>query len=166
MDKGVEPAPKEPPLTLLVPVHVMSRAEKPENWGDVMVTRPTEVRYQIGNEATAALANVADFVKKGWAAIKDTPNANIGGEIKAGYKVPFARVFDVMEVRGLGMHEGVLLPPGFRGQCRPLRRGARGCAPPVSRQELRHSRLIVTRSRIAGKASGVRRASGLRPRGP
>lgn len=97
-DKGIEPAPKEPPLCLLVPVHIFSRAEKPEKWGDVMVTRPTDARYKIGNEETAALPNVADFVKKGWAAIKDTPGASVGGEIKAGYKVPFARIFDVMEV--------------------------------------------------------------------
>jgi hypothetical protein len=95
MDTGANA--KGPPLTLLVSVHVVCRKEKPAKWGDVEVMRPAEVAYKLGNEETPALANVADFVRKGWAAVKDTPGAEVGGEIKSGHKVPFSMIFDVME---------------------------------------------------------------------
>jgi hypothetical protein len=39
---------------------------------------------------------VADFIKKGYQAIKDTPNAQITGEIKAGHKVPHKFIVAVL----------------------------------------------------------------------
>jgi len=89
--------PVDPPLELKVSVHVVVRAEKVGKWGDLAVTRPVDVRYKIGSEETGALGPVADCVRKAQAAVKGTPNATVYGEIQAGHKAPFAKVFDVME---------------------------------------------------------------------
>lgn len=98
-DSGINAVPKEPPMLLLISVHAVARTEKPGVWGGAAVLRPVEVRYKLGNahEEVSAQADVADYVKKAWAAVKDTPNCTISGEIKAGNKVPFARIFDLME---------------------------------------------------------------------
>ena len=98
-DAGSKVEPKDPPAEILISVHAVARAEKEGKWGDLPVLRPAEVRYKIGNahEEASTQADVADYVRKAWAAVKDTPNCTISGEIKAGNKVPFSLVFDLME---------------------------------------------------------------------
>lgn len=93
-DRGM---PKEPPLEIRISVHAVARHEKEGKWGDVTVNRPVDVRYKIGNEETAELAEVKDYIRKAHKAVKDTPGARIGGEVKAGNKVPFSRMFDLLE---------------------------------------------------------------------
>lgn len=115
-DKGVVAAPAEPPLVLKLAAHAVARKEQLAKWGQVQVTRPTEVRYMIGDQETADLQSVADFVRKGWRSVKDTPNARICGEIRAGHKVPFANVMDLMgtfETAGLTNVDfyGTAIPP-------------------------------------------------------
>jgi biopolymer transport protein ExbD len=115
-DKGVAAAPAKPPLVLKLAVHAVARKEQPTKWGQVLVTRPTEVLYMIGDQETADLQSVADFVRKGCRAVKDTPNARICGEIRAGHKVPFANVMDLMgtfETAGLTSLDfyGTAIPP-------------------------------------------------------
>ncbi|MFI5403381.1 MAG: hypothetical protein ACHQ1G_10620 [Planctomycetota bacterium] len=97
VDRGIRGEPVDPPLELKVLVHVVCRKEIQAKWGDLQVTRPTEVLYRIGDEETGALGPVCDYVRKAQAALKDTPNATVYGEIKAGQKAPFAKVLDVME---------------------------------------------------------------------
>lgn len=96
-DRGVNTLPKEPPLEIRISVHAVARHEKVGKWGDVAVHRPADVRYRIGNEETADLTEVKDYIRKAHAAVKDTPGAKISGEVKAGHKVPFSRMFDLLE---------------------------------------------------------------------
>jgi len=96
--------PAEPPLEIRISVHAVSRHEKVARWGDREVARPTDVHYKIGNDETTSLADVRDYIKAAHAAVKDTPNATIRGEIKAGNKVPIEKVLDVMDVfEGAGL---------------------------------------------------------------
>lgn len=116
VDVGLNGQPVDPPVQLKVAVHVVCRTEKVAKWGDLDVLRPAEIRYKIGTDETGDLQAVGDYVKKAWAAIKDTPNTRISGEIKAGHKVPFAKVFDVMqtfEAAGLPAVDfyGTAIPP-------------------------------------------------------
>lgn len=97
VDRGINALPTDPPLEIKVSVHIVCRTEKVAKWGDLDVMRPAEIRYKIGNEETGDLRPVADYVRKAWSAVKDSPNARVSGEIKAGHKVPFSKVFDLME---------------------------------------------------------------------
>lgn len=97
IDPGLPPG-AEPPLAIKIPVHALAVRETPQKWGDTQVNRPTEIRFKIGNDETVEIAPVSEFVKKAWTAVKDTPGASIAGEIKAGHKVPTARILDLMEV--------------------------------------------------------------------
>jgi len=154
-------APVNPPLEIKLSVHVVSRLEKPAKWGDVDVLEPTEVRYELGagNEETAALAGVRDYVTKAYRAVKDTPNARISGEIKAGHKAPFARILDVMEAfRGRGAHER-----GLPWQGDPGCRVARGSPPPLPAQELRRGELTAPRDTDLRRRGGATLVSMHRP---
>lgn len=107
-DKGINPTPTEPPLSLKVQVHIVARDEKNALYPptppagkaltmqQVTVQMPTKILYKIGNEETGDLKVVFDYIKKGYAAIKDTPDAQIVGEIKAGNKVPHKYVVAVL----------------------------------------------------------------------
>jgi biopolymer transport protein ExbD len=99
-DKGINPTPTEPPLALKVTVHLLARQERPTKYGppgaESTVNMPTEIKYKIAGEETSDLRTVADFIKKGYQAIKDTPNAQITGEIKAGHKVPHKFIVAVL----------------------------------------------------------------------
>jgi biopolymer transport protein ExbD len=107
-DKGINPTPVAPPLSLKVQVHIVAREEKPGLYPptppvgkpmtvqQVTVAMPTKIMYKIGNEETADLKVVYDYIKRGYAAIKDTPDAQIVGEIKAGNKVPHKFVVAVL----------------------------------------------------------------------
>jgi biopolymer transport protein ExbD len=106
-DKGIDPTPVEPPLSLKVTVHLVARKEEmkpyppnpakgPKPPGQVQVLQPTDIRYKIGGDETDDLKAVAAYIKKAYAAIKDTPNAQILGEIKAGHKVPHKYVVAVL----------------------------------------------------------------------
>jgi hypothetical protein len=96
-DPGVNALPKEPPLEIKISVHAVARHEKEGKWGDVAVRRPADVRYKLGNEESADITEVKDYIRKAHRAVKDTPGAKISGEIKAGHKVPFAKVLDLIE---------------------------------------------------------------------
>ncbi len=93
-DRGM---PKEPPLEIRISVHAVARREKKGAWGGVAVNRPVDVRYKIGNEETADLTDVKDYIRKAHKAVKDTPGAKIGGEVKAGNKVPLSKMLDLLE---------------------------------------------------------------------
>jgi len=107
-DKGINPTPTEPPLEIKVSVHIVARGEQPTMYPPPPpagrtdeVPRKTEAvptifRYKIGNDETASLRDVYDYIKKAYAAVKDTPNAKITGEIKAGHKVPHKYVVAVL----------------------------------------------------------------------
>jgi biopolymer transport protein ExbD len=107
-DKGINPTPADPPIEIKVSVHIVARAEKqiayPPNQKDgspppvPQETKavPTQFRFKIGNDETANLREVFDYIKKAFAAVRDTPNAKITGEIKAGHKVPHKFVVAVL----------------------------------------------------------------------
>jgi len=99
-DKGINPTPTEPPLEIKVSVHIVARAEQMKPYGppgaQVAVPMPTEFRYKIGNDETGSLKDVYDYIKKAYTAVKDTPEAKITGEIKAGHKVPHKFVIAVL----------------------------------------------------------------------
>jgi hypothetical protein len=97
VDRGIDVVPAEPPLEIKVSVHAVARREAVQKWGDVEVLVPTEIRFKMGSEETGDLATVSDFVRKARRACKDTPNATVSGEIKAGHKVPFSKILDLME---------------------------------------------------------------------
>jgi hypothetical protein len=97
VDRGIRPMAQEPPPAIRIPVHAVARAETPQKWGDIEVLRPTEIRFKMGAEETGALAPVADFLRKGRKAAEETEGALVSGEIKAGHKVPFSKILDLME---------------------------------------------------------------------
>lgn len=89
----------EPPPEMKASVHLIPRKERRSPWGDVDVFRPTEVRFRCGDTDAADLRAVSEHVRKtkeAAAKIRDR-NVVLTGEIKAGYKVPFGKVFEVME---------------------------------------------------------------------
>jgi len=128
-DKGINPTPTQPPLALKVSVHIVAREEKPALYPpsppkgaaplmvqQVQVTKPSKILYRIGSEETADLKVVYEYIKKGYAAIKDTPDAQITGEIKAGHKVPHKFVIAVLnKFAEAGMEKvdfyGTAIPP-------------------------------------------------------
>jgi biopolymer transport protein ExbD len=107
-DKGINPTPVEPPIEIKVSVHIVARAEKqilypPAPKGDKKVpvpqaleNVPTEFKYKIGDGETGSLKEVFEYIKKAYTAVRDTPNAKITGEIKAGHKVPHKYVVAVL----------------------------------------------------------------------
>lgn len=135
-DKGINPTPVEPPLSLKVTVHIVARQEKMMLYpptppkgkkpdGQVQKLMPSEFRYKIGAEETADLKKVADYIKKAYLAIKDTPNAQITGEIKAGHKVPHKYVIAVLnKFAEAGMEKvdffGTAIPPRDLRQAKVL----------------------------------------------
>ncbi len=128
-DKGINPTPTQPPLALKVSVHIVAREEKPALYPptppkgatpltvqQIQVTKPSKILYRIGSDETADLKVVYDYIKKGYAAIKDTPDAQITGEIKAGHKVPHKFVIAVLnKFAEAGMQKvdfyGTAIPP-------------------------------------------------------
>jgi len=119
-DKGINPTPAEPPLEIKVSVHIVARAEKNATYGpegaQTTVAMPTEFRYKIGNDETASLREVADYIKSAYTAVRDTPDAKITGEIKAGHKVPHKFVVAVLnKFAEAGMQKvdfyGTAIPP-------------------------------------------------------
>jgi hypothetical protein len=96
-DRGVNALPKEPPHEIRIPVHAVARREKEGKWGDVPVLRPVEVRYKIGSEEIADLTEVKHYIRMAHKAVKDTPGAEISGEVKAGNKVPFSKMLDLLD---------------------------------------------------------------------
>jgi biopolymer transport protein ExbD len=128
-DKGINPTPTEPPLEIKVSVHIVARNEQPmlyppprpdgsTNDGIPRETKsvPTLFRFKIGNDETANLVEVYDYIKKAYGAVKDTPNAKITGEIKAGHKVPHKYVVAVLnKFAEAGMEKvdfyGTAIPP-------------------------------------------------------
>ena len=99
-DKGINPTPVAPPLEIKVSVHIVARSERLAPYGppgaEANVAMPTEFRYKVGNEETASLRDVSDYIKRAYAAVRDTPDAKITGEIKAGHKVPHKYVVAVL----------------------------------------------------------------------
>ena len=129
-DKGINPTPAEPPLEIKVSVHIVAREEKamtypparPAGQSDSVPRRveqvPTSFRYKLGNTEsdTGNLRDVLDYIKKAYTAVKDTPNAKITGEIKAGHKVPHKFVVAVLnKFAEAGMQKvdfyGTAIPP-------------------------------------------------------
>jgi biopolymer transport protein ExbD len=129
-DKGINPTKVEPPLEIKVSVHIVAREEQammyppmpPQGQKDTVPRRteqvPTSFRYKLGNSEadTGSLSDVLDYIKKAHAAVKDTPNAKITGEIKAGHKVPHKFVIAVLnKFAEAGMEKvdfyGTAIPP-------------------------------------------------------
>ncbi|MCK6458442.1 MAG: biopolymer transporter ExbD [Planctomycetes bacterium] len=127
-DKGINPTPTEPPLEIKVSVHIVARGEQAQIYPPMppagitdQVPRstqnvPTIFRFKIGNDETDDLRAVYDYIKKAYAAVKDTPNAKITGEIKAGHKVPHKFVVAVLnKFAEAGMEKvdfyGTAIPP-------------------------------------------------------
>jgi biopolymer transport protein ExbD len=127
-DKGINPTPTEPPLEIKVSVHIVARGEqamlyppqRPDKQDDgiprEMKNVPTLFRFKIGDDETADLRKVYDYIKQAYTAVKDTPNAKITGEIKAGHKVPHKFVVAVLnKFAEAGMEKvdfyGTAIPP-------------------------------------------------------
>jgi biopolymer transport protein ExbD len=129
-DKGINPTKVEPPLEIKVTVHIVAREERamtyppmpPAGQSDTVPRRteqvPQSFRYKLGNTETdtGSLGDVLDYIKKAYAAVKDTPNAKITGEIKAGHKVPHKFVVAVLnKFAEAGMQKvdfyGTAIPP-------------------------------------------------------
>jgi hypothetical protein len=87
----------DPPPEIKVAVHVISRSEKEAKWGDQTVMRPTKILYRTGNRETASLDAVPRWITEAKRAADAEKNAVRTGEIRAGLKVPFAKILDVME---------------------------------------------------------------------
>ena len=100
-DKGIKPIaeiPTEVPIEVVVSVHVVARKEKPHKWRDLQVTMPTEFRYRYGDRESADLKGLAKWVSNSKKTADATPNAIFRCEIKAGHKVPFEKIVEVMSV--------------------------------------------------------------------
>jgi biopolymer transport protein ExbD len=127
-DKGINPTPTEPPVEIKVSVHIVARAEQkqlyppppPPGVSDgvprTMQDVPTQFRFKIGSDETDDLRQVYDYIKKAYQAVKDTPNAKITGEIKAGHKVPHKFIVAVLnKFAEAGMEKvdfyGTAIPP-------------------------------------------------------
>lgn len=127
-DKGINPTPTEPPLEIKVSVHIVARNEQPTMYPPPppqgvtdTVPRstqnvPTIFRYKIGNDEVSDVRAVYDYIKRAYTAVKDTPNAKITGEIKAGHKVPHKYVVAVLnKFAEAGMEKvdfyGTAIPP-------------------------------------------------------
>jgi hypothetical protein len=124
-DRDPRPQPGGPPVEIRAPVHVLCRREKLAKWGDLQVFRPTEVRHRIGDSETSALKDVIDGLRVVKGAAAGTEKVPLVGEIKAGHKVPFSHVLDVMEafdaagIPSVAIHASAL--PGDQRQAPRLR---------------------------------------------
>lgn len=115
VDRGLRPTAQEPPKTIKTAVHILAREEKPAQWGDREVNRPTEFRYRCGDKEFAKRADLAAVLKSAKKAAAAEENLKVVGEVKASHKTPFAEVFAVLgifhaeEVRELSFY-GTSLP--------------------------------------------------------
>jgi biopolymer transport protein ExbD len=87
------------PAQVEAEVHLVARAEEPARWGEAEVLRPTVVRWRWGDTETADFADVAAHLNQAKKAVEEKKDPSIVflGVIKAGNKVPYAKVFDVMD---------------------------------------------------------------------
>jgi hypothetical protein len=94
---GAKPV-KGAPAEIVVPIHVVARAEKATPWGGGMVLRPTTFKYREGNREVGNLAGVARLIQDAKKAAENADEPTIvAGVIEAGNKVPFTEMFDVLE---------------------------------------------------------------------
>lgn len=100
LPNGVAAGPpvKEPPPEIKVGVHVVVRSEKPGKWAGLTVLRPVEVRYKYELMESSLPAAMGEFMKKAKEAAKDTPNARVRSQVRAGNKVPLENVLDLMDL--------------------------------------------------------------------
>lgn len=96
-DKGIKPN-AEDPHEIMVSVHVVARKEKSQKWADLQVTMPTEFRYKFGDRESADVKVAAKWIGDARQVVKDSENAYARGEIKAGHKVPFEKIVELMSV--------------------------------------------------------------------
>lgn len=99
-DRTFCPAPGyQPPPVVQAMVHLVARKEQPAKWGGLDVLQPTDVRCKCGDIETTDLAEVTGYLRKTKKAVEDRkdPKVVFYGVIQAGHKVPYAKVFDVME---------------------------------------------------------------------
>ena len=99
-DKGIirRAANAEIPNELIVTVHVVARRETLQKRAGMQVAVPTEFRYKFGDRESADVKSVAKWVGDANKAAKGVKNAYVAAEIKAGHKVPFQKVVEVMNV--------------------------------------------------------------------
>jgi len=99
-DRGLPPKAEKPPQEIRVSIHLMARMEQARKWNDKTVSAPTTVLYRFGDRDTEELATLAGWIADAKKAVEPErkKGASLVGEIKAGLRVPFARVFDVMEL--------------------------------------------------------------------
>ncbi|HEX5138213.1 MAG TPA: hypothetical protein VFY93_14650 [Planctomycetota bacterium] len=96
VDAGMHSTKKKVPDTRLQ-VHAVARAEQVEKWGDVEVNKPAEIRYKFGPEETASLPELTALIRSARKAAEESGSRAVG-EVKSGNKVPFAMVFDILEM--------------------------------------------------------------------
>ncbi len=89
----------QPPPEVQATVHLVARKEQPAKWGGLDVLQPTDVRCKCGDMETTDLAEVTGYLKRAKKAVEGMrdPKVVFYGVIQAGHKVPYAKVFDVME---------------------------------------------------------------------
>lgn len=114
------PVDRDPPLpphataNTVLEVQIVAGAEKAAAWGGVSVMQPTSFVYRFHEKArrgsdkdafpartgppeAADLASVPRWIEEVQGAEKDDDDSLVSGEIRAGNRVPFARILDVME---------------------------------------------------------------------
>ena len=97
-DRGIFPKPREGPREVKLAVDVAARGWEEAAWAGETVRRPAGVVYRFGDEESADLAALGAYLREGRAAAaKDEEDVVVRGEIKADYRMPWARVLDVME---------------------------------------------------------------------
>ena len=97
-DMGIQPALDQHPTEILARVHLVARGEEEAKWGEAKVKRPARVAYKLGDREADDLAAVGEWIATAKKAAAGTEGGvQVVGEIRAGHRVPFGKVFDVME---------------------------------------------------------------------
>ena len=99
-DKGVvrRAANAEVLTEVMVSVHLVARKERAQKWGDLEINMPTAFRYKFGDRETADLQAVSKWFGEAKEAAKGVKNGSVTSEIKAGHKVPFGKIVDLIAV--------------------------------------------------------------------
>ena len=95
MDGGIEP---NPPPEVLLAVEAAGRDLREAAWGDVKVRRPFRVVYRMDLRETEEAKAVVPWIREAVAeAAEDEDKPRVRCELRPEAKVPFGKVFDLME---------------------------------------------------------------------
>ena len=97
-DKGLKPDDADNPNQIVMSIHVVARKEQPRKWADQKINVPTEFRYKHGDREVADVKATAKWILDSKKTADATANAIFRCEIKAGHKVPFGKIVDLMGV--------------------------------------------------------------------